>query len=477
MLLKNKTCVNSDVCEYTNMTIYISERALANYMYSDSSAAIATIVMPIILIVGLLSNSTFIFAFFRIKKLRNIVNYCLVNLAFADIVYLSIVVTDKVARYHSSPFFSDYSLWKNCKLAAGLIFMLHMVSELTIAALTIERYVAICRPTGVLARMRTKKRALVCLAFTWILGVILVLPCSLVVEGATYEMIYDKNSTSSDLPKKVLKCSTPPVRFFKGTNLQCYAIQSVPFFFTAVIVLILNIFIIRKLKESMKIVQKLSESNSNQTILEERKVVVRMLIVTTVVFYCLVFPYYIDDVLKVVENIIGRPLVKLPSMFLMVGRMLSYLNSAVNVIIYSALSARYRAAIFAAFCPCYSDGSLLQSDWKTSQAVSRQRNTETGSQIRDIGRTTSDSALYQNKEVHISQHALHNENEAVVIPSSSMSKTHVPTQEGDLQLENQANEYNEFGLPIRSRSPTIFINLQMEHPQEIINTETVTTHI
>nr|XP_006813014.1 PREDICTED: neuropeptides capa receptor-like [Saccoglossus kowalevskii] len=335
---------------YGHDTVYLDENTMGDYFYKEGQAAILTIAMPILLAIGITCNAAFLFVVVSNKSMHTVTNYYLVNIALADMTYLSIVVSDKLVRYYFSPFSSDYSSWgpNGCRLITGLIFTPHYVSELSICLFTFERYYAICQPMK-RHRLSGKRRTVAILVCVWIISALLASPCVSFIDGKVFNIVWADSVEVTGLPSKIMKCGTVPIIFQGGVTLQCYALQTIPFFFSAIVILVLNVKIIGALRKSSKT---MSSSTSSKSV-QNRKQIVRMLIVTSTIFYVCILPYYVDDIIAVVYYLGYPEKISLPSMFLQVGRFMAYTNSAINPIVYNVMSERYRRAFVQTFFPCF----------------------------------------------------------------------------------------------------------------------------
>lgn len=338
--------------EFPNGTVILSDGS--KFFYNDTTTVIVTIVLPLLLALGVLTNSSFIFVVSRIRRLWTPTGFYLTNLACADLIYLCIVVSDKLIRYMSSPFSADYSAWgpNGCKIVTAAIFVPHYVSELTITLFTFERYQALKHPFKTSGQ--SKKRCLFLIFLTWCIATVLAIPCLMIIDGRNFFLIWvnevaNITGMTDSMPTHILKCGVPPIAFAGGVTLQCHALQTIPFFFSAIAMVVFNIMIIRALNKNTRIVKHMTKSSKS---LEDKRQIVYMLVATSVVFYICLFPYYLDDIINVIARLQGVEPYVLPKTFLQIGRFMAYTNSAINPIIYNILSSRYRRACLRALCCC-----------------------------------------------------------------------------------------------------------------------------
>ncbi|XP_030853712.1 somatostatin receptor type 5-like [Strongylocentrotus purpuratus] len=76
---------------------------LDEVLYHPSELILITRIMPIILAIGLAGNMAFLFVVFRVRWMRTVVNFYLINLAVADIVFLCVAIGEKLGMHISRP--------------------------------------------------------------------------------------------------------------------------------------------------------------------------------------------------------------------------------------------------------------------------------------------------------------------------------------------------------------------------------------
>nr|XP_006812468.1 PREDICTED: thyrotropin-releasing hormone receptor-like [Saccoglossus kowalevskii] len=147
-----------------------------------------------------------------------------------------------------------------------------------------------------------------------------------------------------DLPEVVQTCYTT------NGDLAYLAvgINVIPFCLSLVIVVILNAIICIKILRENKI----GESARSKSSLTARNQVVRMLFVTSILFFILLFPFEFASISPLFDPDpagTGAIPVEIFGAWIQYSRVLSYINSVINPIIYNAMSARYRKAFVTAF--------------------------------------------------------------------------------------------------------------------------------
>ena len=96
-MANNKTWINASQAD--DELVYISWEKLQGMMYKPVSVYIITVYLSIVIVVGIISNGSYIIVFCRSQRMRTLTNYYLLTMACSDLIYLIFVVTDKQLRY------------------------------------------------------------------------------------------------------------------------------------------------------------------------------------------------------------------------------------------------------------------------------------------------------------------------------------------------------------------------------------------
>ena len=201
---------------YLNITDY--ERAIK--MIRDRSENVITaIIVSLLMVISLLSNSTFIHTVRRVPSMQTVANAYLVNVAFADLIFVMTAGTFMLWTQFSSSVRHPARLDKmpsigpgfsGCFISSFAVFLPYFTSINLITFVTIERYYAICRPlqhrqwTG---KSRTKKT----IATSWVLGSVLTL--NVVPQYSGYEELcisWPEDDYFDFLPTRVGYCTSLP---------------------------------------------------------------------------------------------------------------------------------------------------------------------------------------------------------------------------------------------------------------------------
>ena len=139
---------NSIVCTEENTLVFSTHEIASKWILTDIEETGFLAFFIIIAIVGLVGNFSFIYAVAKVQKLRINVNFYLINLAVADVIFLSFTAVYYIAMLlHSSvkenmPFDGPAS----CFLMFGPALLCYYASLGIIFLLSIERFLAICFP-------------------------------------------------------------------------------------------------------------------------------------------------------------------------------------------------------------------------------------------------------------------------------------------------------------------------------------------
>ncbi|XP_077985377.1 allatostatin-A receptor-like [Glandiceps talaboti] len=303
--------------------------------------------MPVVFTIGILGNALIIYVFARVREMQTVTNYFLVNLAVADMLFLFSVVPPKLIQYYSSPLpiLEDWSAlgdW-GCTIISYPCAVAITVSSMTIILLALEKYVAVKWPFR-FKTLRTKAKAVVSCTSIWIVAALYCFPEVYVVHLQMFKVEWPPSMNETDNPDMLHLCfhSCEPYAGCPPYNAY-YMFDRVVLILVVPILATLYILTLYHLKDR--------RCNGNSSASNKaKKQVVKMLIVTTLIYLVCVTPFRFLTLLQTLENvhIAPDPL----SALLHVSRVLMYINSAINPIIYNVLNERYRKAFREAICFC-----------------------------------------------------------------------------------------------------------------------------
>lgn len=205
------------------------------------------------------------------------------------------------------------------------------VSILTILAISFERYYAICRPL-VAGYKCTKRRALLIIIVIWLIAIVSTLPMLSITELTEAEYIDGSIVTTCS---NALNADWHPFYFYI-TFILFFAI---PF----VILLLLYCFISKKLTSDSK---SISASSNLQRRTQVRRQVVMMLASVCVTFFVCLLPFRLMTLWIILSSPaeIAKIGMEVYYILLFTCRLLLYVNSSINPILYNVISSKFRCA-------------------------------------------------------------------------------------------------------------------------------------
>ncbi|XP_013880272.1 thyrotropin-releasing hormone receptor b [Austrofundulus limnaeus] len=313
--------------------------------YSLQYKVISSLLLLLICAAGIVGNVMVILVVLTTRHMRTPTNCYLVSLAAADLMVLTAAglpaITDSI-----------FVTWvfgrAGCLSITYLQYLGINASSCSISAFTIERYIAICHPIKAQS-LCTLSRAKRIILFVWTFTSVY---CVLWLYLSDLQQLVYDNVTVLSCGYRVSRKFYLPVYFF---DFGVFFV--VPLLLSAVLYgLIARILILNPLPSDPKDGRKngtasCKNSRHCSSTATSRRQVTKMLAVVVVLFAVLWMPY---RTLVVVNSFLDRPY--LDTWFLLFCRTCIYLNSAVNPLIYNAMSQKFRAA-FRKICGCRGRGS------------------------------------------------------------------------------------------------------------------------
>ncbi|XP_071941545.1 neuromedin-U receptor 2-like [Antedon mediterranea] len=339
----------------------IKEGGVPFYVYGTTDTVIITVFMPLVFAIGVVGNFAVCTVFIRIKSMRTVTNHYLVNLALADLFFLLFAAPQIWVSYASGIIRHDFSNVGEsfCKVSIFFSDASILVSACTIVLVTIERYFAICMPHR-FKTISTRPRAVATCICIWIIVGIYKTPALYFSTLIHQDLIWPNNTQYTEYPKQRETCSychsnkpnsTTCERYFKSLAVDNLLVLSV-----IPIISVLYILINVQL-------HKLANTKMGSSSHRMKTQVVRMLIVTISVFFICISPFRIMNLFETFNQDLIYNKLEVASFMLWanIGRVLQYLNSAINPVIYNLMSARYRQAFKDCFL-CRVNGQGMLSE-------------------------------------------------------------------------------------------------------------------
>ncbi|XP_041832850.1 opsin-1, short-wave-sensitive 1 [Melanotaenia boesemani] len=124
-----------------------------------------TLFMGFVFFAGTPLNFVVLVAAAKYKKLRTPLNYILINISFAGFIFVTFSVSQVFVASARGWYFLGYTL---CAMEAAMGSVAGLVTAWSLAVLSFERYLVICKPFG--AFKFGNNHALAAVIFTWIIG-------------------------------------------------------------------------------------------------------------------------------------------------------------------------------------------------------------------------------------------------------------------------------------------------------------------
>ncbi|KAL0962613.1 hypothetical protein UPYG_G00342650 [Umbra pygmaea] len=305
---------------------------------------VSTFLVFVICTLGIVGNGMVILVVLTTKHMRTPTNCYLVSLAVADLIVLTAAGLPNITD-------SIFGSWvyghSGCVGITYLQYLGINASSCSITAFTIERYIAICHPIKA-QFLCTLSRAKKIILFVWVFTLLYSVMWFYLSD--IKEEVYDNGVTIVTCSYKVSRQLYLPIYF-----LDFSMFFVVPLLLASILYgLIARILIMNPLPSDPNEKQKNGHTNPttrckkfrHSTTAASRRQVTKMLAVVVILFAVLWMPY---RTLVVINSFLEQAY--LDSWFVLFCRSCVYLNSAINPIIYNAMSQKFRAA-FRRICLC-----------------------------------------------------------------------------------------------------------------------------
>ncbi|XP_072046380.1 thyrotropin-releasing hormone receptor-like [Amphiura filiformis] len=325
-------------------------QAAATFLYSTTENYFFIIGVPILIAVGVLTNSAFIFTVYRVRSMRTITNAYLVNVAAVDLMFVAFGAGLYLSNYYSSPVRFDiiYKTWIGCVGSFGFVYVTYSTSLVLITLVAVERYCAICRPLQLRA-VSGKGRTTKLIIASWLLGVLLAACVVPRYSGNDiYCAIWPNNPTFASFPRVIKFCVAghPDIYIFSE------ALNVIPFALSMIGNLFMYTHIIITLGRRPSLKQSDGKFDASaQQMNRVRNQVARLLIINGLMFFTTQAPFRVTSIHNMLAHNTGTGLFTKEAygILLLITRCLVIINSCVNPIVYFLTSSLYRHAFYKAF--------------------------------------------------------------------------------------------------------------------------------
>ncbi|CAM1325991.1 Ethr (predicted) [Pycnogonum litorale] len=370
----------------------VSDEPLA---FPLSIRIVVSVLCILTLIIGTSGNIMVPVVVWSNRDMRNSTNIFLVNLSIADLLILVICVPTVLVEIHSQP--ETWILGKiMCKIVPYLESTVAHGSILTILAISFERYYAICQPLRAGYKC-TNSRATIIILVVWSVAVVITSPVILTTDyfHATYV-------DGSSVPVCVTLAQTLWQKIY-FLSMQ-FALFVLPLVILVVVYAVITFHLAKNL--SLPTSPRTSKKNRprHHSSTKSRKQVIATLTAVVVAFFVCLLPMKSFQSWVIIESIDNIRLVGPDTYYvlLFLCRLMFYLNSTINPILYNVISTKFRQA-FLRQIKCRKR-AFVSRDGATSSMTS---SSYAGQTIRDVNSTKECFALRNTKQCNsVSQSAL-----------------------------------------------------------------------
>ncbi|XP_016970495.1 growth hormone secretagogue receptor type 1 isoform X2 [Drosophila rhopaloa] len=291
----------------------------------------------VIMLLGVVGNVMVPIVIVKTKDMRNSTNIFLTNLSIADLLVLLVCTPTVLVEVNTRP-----ETWvlghEMCKAVPFVELTVAHASVLTILAISFERYYAICEPLKA-GYVCTKGRAILICVLAWGIAALFTSPILWVAEYKLAEYI-DGSS--------VAVCLTQAITDW---TLAFFLMTISVFFVVPFVTLVVLYGIIARNLVSNRAAMLRARPTKPELSLKARKQVVLMLGAVVLSFFVCLLPFRVLTlwiILSTDQTLHDLGLVRYYSL-LYFCRIMLYLNSAMNPILYNLMSTKFRRG-FARLC-------------------------------------------------------------------------------------------------------------------------------
>ncbi len=337
----------SETSHGTNATLY------SFLFYSNMDKLVITILLPIIFVVGVLGNCAVVLVFYRVKEMRTVTNIYLIALSMADFTFLISAIPMFWVSYITSPVpedIADVSIIY-CKLSLYISDVSFIVSCLLILMVTVERYVAINWALQS-KHLSTRKRAIIHCWLVWILVILYKIPDLVFVTISRIHLDRNYIDVPTDYPLEISYCMYCDAYNVTDACINFRSSLTVDAILPLLEILpitILYAMVIIKLKRHT-LPRRLTNGQEHSNRIKSETKVTSLLLVRVIVFVICVTPFQLLHIIP--EGLREILQIKFPHLR-NIARLLLYINSAINPILYNLVCGNFRAAfkkVFTGFC-------------------------------------------------------------------------------------------------------------------------------
>ncbi|XP_072025252.1 growth hormone secretagogue receptor type 1-like [Amphiura filiformis] len=331
------------LCEFV---LNLTDKERANtFLYMPQEKWLFLFVLPLILVMGIITNSLFLYVVVTLKEMHTSTNFYLANLSFADVFFLVVSIGNMMTQYLYSPIRRDWgrSQQAGCCVFNFMVYLCYFGSIFLVTLLAVERYYAVCLPLKVLP-LEGKRRSLKLTIYTWILAVIFAVAyLPRLADYKTVCILWPNEEDYTGLPLLYGTCNP----FYAWTDVFSAVTLILPFYIAFFTNCVLYALIIRTLHKRVAIWGQAGDSTAANDTSKVRNSIARMLVVNGVLFFLCQAPFQSTAFGSAIVDVVRQePFFdyKHYLIWTWIAAILVYLNSVINPIVFNAMSSRYREA-------------------------------------------------------------------------------------------------------------------------------------
>jgi len=294
------------------------------------------VLFSLVLAVGVIGNVLVLIVILTSKSMRSSTNLFLLNLSIADLLVLVVCCPNAMIEMYMRR-----DIWvmgkAMCLLVPFIELTVSHTSVLTILAITVERYYAVCLPLRAGLIWTKSKAGLVCL-ISWLLSILLTSP---ILAIANYKDDPHNPTCTTDVE--------PP-----WTKAFFLSIISLFFWLPLFVLVLLYTIIASHLTAGVTVTKHTgstigdrngqSQGSEPAAVTRGRRQIVVMLGTVVVFFFACLLPFKVLTMWVVVSpyEIFDHINIEVYFNILYFCRLMFYINSAINPILYNTMSSRFR---------------------------------------------------------------------------------------------------------------------------------------
>ncbi|XP_063981134.1 growth hormone secretagogue receptor type 1 isoform X2 [Diachasmimorpha longicaudata] len=315
----------SNTLERVSVLDPVNETA-SPYMLPTYIRVTSMVIVIVVMVLGIIGNLMVPLVVLRGKDMRNSTNIFLVNLSAADLCVLLVCAPTVLVEVNSGP--QVWPLGEHmCKIVPFVELTVAHASVLTILAISFERYYAICEPLRA-GYICTKTRATFLCFLAWVFAGVCASP---ILPITSY--VQESKENNERFPS----CNTSGT----STWAKTFFITTTMIFFVVPVLMLMILYTI--IAQHLMANPAISRGPANN-LLKYRKQVVVMLGTVVLCFFTCLLPFRAFTLWILIappSSIVSIGIEQFYSL-LYFCRVMLYLNSAINPILYNLMSTKFR---------------------------------------------------------------------------------------------------------------------------------------